>query len=265
MGRIPEEELERIKQANDLVALVRASGLDLKPHGVKDLVGRCPFHDGDETPSLVVTPDKRLWHCFGCGAGGDVIEWVRKTRGLSFLHAVEILRHGGPPPSFGGVPVKDSTVRVLPPPVELDAEDHTLMLQVVEYYHATLKTSPEALAYLKKRCIDSPDAVSRFKLGYANRTLGLRLPTKDRAEGRAIRVGSSASASTGRPDASTSVAAWSSAYSTSTVTWVRCTAARSCTIRRAACHRTSTYPAHTRACGTSTLSTRAPRSFCAKH
>jgi DNA primase len=186
MGRIPEEELERIKRANDLVALVRASGVELRQQG-KDLVGSCPFHAGDDSPSLTITPEKRLWHCFGCGAAGDVIEWVRKTRGLSFLHAVEVLRAGGPPPTFGAVPVKASTVRVLPPPVELDAEDHALMLQVIEYYHATLKTSPEALAYLKKRSVDNPEAVTRFKLGYANRTLGLRLPTKQRADGLVIR------------------------------------------------------------------------------
>ncbi len=186
MSRIPEEELERIKRENDLLAAVRASGVDLHQQG-KDWVGRCLLHSGDDSPSLTITPEKRLWHCFGCGAAGDVIEWVRRTRGLSFLHAVEVLRAGGPPPSFGAVPVKASTVRVLPAPVELDASDHQLMLQVVEYYHATLKTSPEALAYLKKRSIDNPEAVTRFKLGYANRTLGLRLPTKQRADGLAIR------------------------------------------------------------------------------
>ena len=83
--------------------------------------------------------------------------------------------------------MKKSTVRRLPPPVEFDAEDHELLAQVVAYYHATLKTSPEALAYLKKRGIDSPAAITTFQLGYANRTLGLRLPGKQRADGQAIR------------------------------------------------------------------------------
>ena len=60
MGRIPEDELERIKRDNDLVVLVRARGIELRPHG-KDLAGRCPFHGPDETPSLVITPSKGLF------------------------------------------------------------------------------------------------------------------------------------------------------------------------------------------------------------
>ena len=55
-GRIPEEELQRLKNDTDLVALVRSKGVELKPHG-RDLVGKCPFHK-DDTPSLVVTPEK---------------------------------------------------------------------------------------------------------------------------------------------------------------------------------------------------------------
>jgi DNA primase catalytic core len=186
MGRIPDDELERIKRDNDLVAVVRARGIELRPHG-KDLAGRCPFHGPDETPSLVITPSKGLFHCFACDAGGDVIEWTRRTEGVSFRHAVEILRAGGPPPSFGAAPVAKSTVLKLPPPVAFDAEDHELLAQVVAYYHATLKTSPEALAYLKKRGIDHPDAITTFQLGYADRTLGLRLPGKQRLDGQAIR------------------------------------------------------------------------------
>ncbi len=186
MGRIPEDELERIKREVDLVALVRGRGIELRPHG-KDLAGRCPFHDGDDTPSLVITPGKGLFHCFACDAGGDVIEWTRRTEGVSFRHAVEILRAGGPPPAFGAPPVAKSTVLKLPPPVVFDAEDQELLAQVVAYYHATLKTSPEALGYLKKRGIDDPQAITTFQLGYADRTLGLRLPGKQRADGLAIR------------------------------------------------------------------------------
>ncbi|MGV8042619.1 MAG: CHC2 zinc finger domain-containing protein [Thermoanaerobaculaceae bacterium] len=186
MGRIPDDELERIKRDNDLVAVVRARGIELRPHG-KDLAGRCPFHGPDETPSLVITPGKGLFHCFACDAGGDVIEWTRRTEGVSFRHAVEILRAGGPPPAFGAPPVAKSTVLKLPPPVAFDAEDHELLAQVVAYYHATLRTSPEALAYLKKRGIDHPGAITTFQLGYADRTLGLRLPGKQRADGQAIR------------------------------------------------------------------------------
>ena len=117
MGRIPEEELERIKREADLAGLVRARGVELKPHG-HDLIGLCPFHP-DHEPSLVVSPGKNLWHCLGaCSTGGSAIDWVMRSEGVSFRHAVEILRSGSVLPSFGAEPVKDSTVRRLPPPVD---------------------------------------------------------------------------------------------------------------------------------------------------
>jgi DNA primase len=73
MARIPQGELERLKRETDLAALVRARGVELRPHG-SDLLGLCPFHDDNE-PSLVVTPAKGLWHCLGaCSEGGTVIE-----------------------------------------------------------------------------------------------------------------------------------------------------------------------------------------------
>ena len=71
MPRIPEAELEQIKRGTDLAALVRAKGIELRPHGTGHLAGKCPFHE-DSTPSFIVTPgrDKNLFHCLGCGAGG---------------------------------------------------------------------------------------------------------------------------------------------------------------------------------------------------
>jgi len=186
MGRIPEDELERIKREADLAALVRARGVELKPHG-HDLMGLCPFHD-DHEPSLIVTPGKNLWHCLGaCSTGGSAIDWVMKAEGVSFRHAVEILRAGGPPPSFGAPPVKTSAVRVLPPPVTVSAADHELLLQVLEYYHQTLLTAPEAMDYLARRRIGAAEAIRTFKLGFANRTLGLRLPQKHREDGVRMR------------------------------------------------------------------------------
>ena len=91
MARIAEEEIERMKQEISLERLVTARGIALTRHGA-DLLGLCPFHD-DREPSLVVSPKKNLWHCLGaCQTGGTVIDWVRKTNGVSFRHAVELLR-----------------------------------------------------------------------------------------------------------------------------------------------------------------------------
>ncbi|HTW40917.1 MAG TPA: toprim domain-containing protein, partial [Solirubrobacteraceae bacterium] len=68
-----------------------------------------------------------------------------------------------------------------------DATDAEVLAQVVDYYHATLTAAPEALSYLAARRIDSPEAITHFRLGYANRTLGLRLPMKNRRAGAEVR------------------------------------------------------------------------------
>ena len=186
MARIPQHELERLKRDIDLVELVRASGVELKAHG-KDLLGLCPFHD-DKEPSLVVTPGKNLWNCLGaCGEGGTVVDWVMKTQGVSFRHAVEILRNGSAAAGAPAAPLKRSTVPRLPCPLSDDAEGPELVAQVVDYYHRTLIEAPEARAYLEKRGIADPEAVERFKLGFANRTLGLRLPERNRSAGARMR------------------------------------------------------------------------------
>jgi DNA primase len=184
MARIPQAEIERLKSEVSVERLVASSGIALRKSG-KDLLGHCPFHE-DAEASLVVTPAKNLWHCFGCQIGGGPIDWVIKTQGVSFRHAVEILREGQP--LAAAPPVKQSTVPKLPAPVAPDADDRALLNQVVGYYHETLKQSPEALAYLKARGIEHPEAIGRFRLGFANRTLGLRLPEKTRKEGEAIRT-----------------------------------------------------------------------------
>lgn len=188
MARIPEAEIERLKSEVSVERLVEASGVELKKAG-KDLLGRCPFHE-DATASLVVTPGKNLWHCFGCGVGGGSIDWVMQKNGVSFRHAVELLREGLPVSSLAAEPgsVKRSTVRALPAPVAFNADDQALLNQVVDYYHETLKQSPEALAYLKLRGLDHPELIERFKLGVADRTLGLRLPQKNRVAGADIRA-----------------------------------------------------------------------------
>lgn len=182
MARIPPEELERLKSEISVQRLVEEAGVVLRKGG-KDLVGRCPFHE-DGTASLVVTPHKNLWHCFGCGIGGGPIDWVMKLKGLSFRHAVELLKAD---PSLAVGPGVGTSVRALPAPVTLQADDQTLLDQCIDYYHQTLVQSAEARAYLEARGLNHPEVASRFKLGYGNRTLGLRLPLKNRAAGADIR------------------------------------------------------------------------------
>src|SRR6185503_15632939 len=179
MARLPDHELERLKHETDLVALVQAAGVVLRRHGA-DLVGRCPFHD-DQGPSLVVTPSKNLWHCLGaCQAGGSVIDWVMRRERVSFRHAVELLR-GPLGPSDPTRPAPAAPAVTLAPIAttaqEAEALDDTALVRdVLTFYHETLTASPEAIAYLETRGLNSVALIDRFHLGYANRTLGYRLP-----------------------------------------------------------------------------------------
>jgi DNA primase catalytic core len=179
MARIPPEELERLKADISVERLVESSGVELKAAG-KDLLGRCPFHE-DREASLVVTPGKNLWHCFSCQIGGGPIDWMMKTKGVSFRHAVELLREG----AVEGLRARGG--RMLPAAVEFDAGDHALMDQAIRYYQERLKQTPEALAYLARRGLDDAELIERHRLGFADRTLGLRLPEKTRKAGNEIR------------------------------------------------------------------------------
>jgi len=187
MARIPESEVERLKKEISVQRLVEARGIKLTRHGA-DLLGLCPFHD-DRNPSLVVTPTKNLWHCLGaCSTGGTVIDWVMRAEGVSFRHAVEMLRQDHLPLAAEPIqPVKQSTVPKLPPPVSAEAGDQELLLEVVGYYNRTLKESPEALKYLESRGLHSSEMIDRFRLGFANRTLGYGLPKTNRAAGAEVR------------------------------------------------------------------------------
>src|SRR5208283_247199 len=190
MARIPDEEIERLKREVSLQRLVEARGIELKRHG-KNLVGRCPFHD-DRTPSLVVTTDNNTWHCMGaCNVGGSVIDWVMKSQGVSFRHAVELLRNEHPALSapLTRVVKKATTEAVkLPSVFQIGADDQIVLQQVLTYYQDTLKQSPEALQYLQRRSLDHPEMLDHFRLGFSNRTLGYHLPEKNRKEGAEART-----------------------------------------------------------------------------
>jgi DNA primase len=118
-----------------------------------------------------------------------------KSRGVSFRHAVELLHEGdGGPSSLAakglgdGGGIKRTTVRSLPAPVAFDADEQALLNQTVDYYHQRLQATTEAAAYLATRGLAHPELVATFKLGVADRTLGLRLPEKNRKAGAEVRA-----------------------------------------------------------------------------
>ena len=200
MARIPEAELERLKGEVSLVRLIEAQGHRLTSQG-KDLACRCPWHEGDETPSCIVTPKTNLWHCFGCGAGGTVIDWVMRSHRISFRHACELLLKEHPAlaagvgdGAMGSAPklsqgkLRQAQSFELPEDADQAAADQLLLDQVIEFYHGTLKGSPEALAYLEKRGLASMELIERFRLGHANRTLAYRLAPKQYKAGAQMRA-----------------------------------------------------------------------------
>lgn len=123
----------------------------------------CPFHP-EKTPSFVVSADKQIYHCFGCGAGGNALSFIMQYEKVNFREALEMLaqRSGIP------LPVPDKT------DFEKNRENlsknlYSLYAKATDFYHTNLLTSPEAQsgrAYLKKRGI-SKETAYRFKLGFA--------------------------------------------------------------------------------------------------
>lgn len=187
MARIAETEIERIKQSTDLVALVRSRGVELKKHGGRDWIGRCPFHE-EATASFVVSPAKGLYHCMGCGAAGNAIQFVARFDGVSFRHAFELLAEGA---AFTAAPEQlthKATVPKLAAPVAFDADDAALLKQVTDYYQERLWKNPQALDYLKRRGLDDEALLKRLRIGFADRSLGLTLPHKNRKDGADIRA-----------------------------------------------------------------------------
>ena len=169
-GRICDDELARLKASVSLEAVVKAAGVVLSRRG-SDLVGCCPFHE-DKTPSFSVTPDKGLWRCFGaCDAGGDVITFLMKSEGVSFRHAVELLRSQVGVVAVSGDEVAKVRSRPALTPLAASSEDAGLLGQVADYYHECLTRTPEALAYLTGRGIDPAKVVDAFGLGFADRSL----------------------------------------------------------------------------------------------
>jgi len=199
MPRIPDAEVSRLKQAVPLTRLVEARGVVLKGDG-HNLMGLCPFHD-DTTPSLAVDPVKNLWHCLGaCACGGSAIDWVMKDHGVAFRTACEIIAAmagGAPyparPAGHTSGAMKQTSARRLVNPFSPDADGDVLLAQVADFYHRTLldnplATSAVAMDYLRSRKIADEAVLRKFRIGYADRSLGLRIPDKARREGAQLRI-----------------------------------------------------------------------------
>ncbi|MFC0138937.1 CHC2 zinc finger domain-containing protein, partial [Erwinia mallotivora] len=110
-GRMTPAELEQLKHDVSLVALAESQGRKLVKQG-KDLVTLCPFHH-EKTPSCVLSPAKNLYHCFGCDAGGSVLDWLQHTERLTFAQALVKLRELA---GSSSLPAASSSAAAVPAP-----------------------------------------------------------------------------------------------------------------------------------------------------
>jgi DNA primase len=184
MARIPEDQIERIKQTVPIERLCQRYNIELKAQG-KNLVGRCPFHK-DGTPSFIVTPENNLWHCMGaCNEGGNVFNLVMKAEKVSFRKAFAILSElsGDLPPALTVATCKGKAHPVLASPDD-DLSDAELLQRVADFYHRNFLSDTAVAKYLESRCCLHPEALSRFKIGFADRSLGYLIPPQTSAVGR---------------------------------------------------------------------------------
>lgn len=167
-----------------IVRLMEGKGIKLRP---KDslLVGSCPFHP---SALLTIDPVANSWVCNDCSPeAGTILDWIMKSEGVSRHHALELIKNDQFTLSAEVSSTKRSTVRKLPSPLDAEVDDQTLLQQVIAYYHGTLKDSHEALEFLENHHLRTEELIDYFKIGYCNRTLGYRLPEKNRRAGKQLR------------------------------------------------------------------------------
>ncbi|MGM3175627.1 CHC2 zinc finger domain-containing protein [Dickeya lacustris] len=191
MGRMTPAELEQLKRGVSLRAVAQSQGHQLKKQGADSVVCRCPFHQ-ENTPSCVITPSKNLYHCFGCGASGSVLDWLQHTERLTYPQTLLRLRELAGNPSFlAAAPVPASPAVARTKLADLDDDGQALLNQVIQFYHQSLLASAEAQQWLVSRGLAHPELVSHFRLGFAGHhgiggSAGL-LPSSSSQEGKRLR------------------------------------------------------------------------------
>ena len=159
MVRYSDELIEEIRSNNDIVDVI-SKYVTLKRSG-RNFFGLCPFHK-EKSPSFAVSPDKQIFHCFGCGAGGNVIHFISKIEGLDFKDTLELLanRVNIELPTLDNLE-DDKTAR-------LKSKVYEINKIAAEFYHENLykPTSKTAQEYIKKRKLDNR-TLKAFLIGYA--------------------------------------------------------------------------------------------------
>lgn len=158
--RYSDELIEEIKSSNDIVDII-SQYVVLKRRG-RNFLGLCPFHK-EKTPSFCVSPDKQIFHCFGCGVGGDVITFITKIENLNYRDTIQMLAE---------------KANITLPTVDNSIDNKRQMMKervyqinelVANLYHENLYKPQAKMAqeYVKKRKLDN-NTLKKFTIGYAN-------------------------------------------------------------------------------------------------
>lgn len=160
---IPNEIIEKVKDENDIIKVI-SSYVSLEQRG-KNYFGLCPFHD-DSSPSMSVSPEKKIYHCFSCGAGGNVINFVQNYESIHYVEAVKKLAEN--------VNIDLSNYLTTDPKSELKQQIYKANFFANEFFKYYLKTNQgeKALKYLVEQRKLNKDLIAKFEIGYspANRS-----------------------------------------------------------------------------------------------
>lgn len=161
MPRYSDEIIEEVRQTNDIVDII-SQYVHLKRSG-RNFFGLCPFHN-EKSPSFSVSPDKQIFHCFGCGVGGNVFTFLSKIEGINFVEAVQTLAER----SNIQLPTLENNVDTAKE--ELKAKVLKVNEFTAAYYHENLYKPESKIAqdYIKKRKL-SNETLKSFRLGFSGK------------------------------------------------------------------------------------------------
>ncbi|MCL6572429.1 MAG: DNA primase [Bacillus sp. (in: Bacteria)] len=158
--RIAEEKINQIRQAVDIVEVI-SDYVQLKKQG-RNYFGLCPFH-GESTPSFSVSSDKQIFHCFGCGAGGNVFSFLMELEGISFQEAaIKLAAKGNTPLEISGMRGEQKVSNEIQ--AFLDA--HELLRKFYHHLLVNTKEGQHALEYLLGRGF-TRESIDKFQIGYS--------------------------------------------------------------------------------------------------
>ncbi len=159
MVRYSDELIDEIRNKNDIVDII-SQYVILKRSG-RNFFGLCPFHK-EKSPSFSVSPDKQIFHCFGCGVGGNVFHFVEKIENLSFIETIEMLA------DRAGINLPTINNNIDDKLIKLKSRVYDINEATAKFYHENLykPTSKEAQNYIKKRKLDNK-TLKNFLIGYS--------------------------------------------------------------------------------------------------